>query len=57
MKSVYVIMKERTSAVTMFPQRPHEIHYKLDDTKRRVNELNAKATNNNYWYERVPVGK
>lgn len=53
--SVYVVMKEVQSSIGIAPQKPHEVLPTLKAAKERVDALNDKATENLYWYVRVPM--
>ena len=51
MAKVYVVMKERQSPIAQFLARPFEIYQTRKQAEDRVEELNQKATKNEYWFE------
>jgi hypothetical protein len=53
MAKMHVVMTERQSPVARFPTRPFEIYQTRKEAKDRVEELNKKATTNDYWSESV----
>ena len=53
MAKMHVVMTERQSPVARFPARSFEIYQTRKEAEDRVEELNKKATTNNYWFESV----
>jgi hypothetical protein len=53
MAKMYIVMKERQSPIARFPARPFEVYQTRKQAEDRVEELNKKATTNEYWSESV----
>ena len=49
----YIIMKEKQSAICSYPSIPHLVVGSLKEARKLCDELEAKATQNMYWYESV----
>jgi hypothetical protein len=57
MAKMYVVMTERQSPIARFPARPFELYQTKKEAEDRVEELNEKATTNEYWSESVSFRK
>jgi non-canonical (house-cleaning) NTP pyrophosphatase len=53
MAKMHLVMTERQSPIARFPSRPFELYETREEAKNRVEELNKKATTNEYWSESV----
>ena len=55
MKKVYIVMKEKQSAVAVFQQYPHEAYTDKKKAEDRIDELNRRAKSNLYWVEEPSI--